>query len=110
MKAIFEVTSVSNQWKPPFAKKKEVNEYTVEENQSFEDINMNGVAGKVFTVKAIRDGKALVKYDKNFMAKGYGEDPMQKEKWATEGNMMEFSFLWGENGVTKRLLLKKVEP
>ncbi|MCX8158277.1 MAG: hypothetical protein N3D73_01270 [Candidatus Diapherotrites archaeon] len=108
MKAIFEVKTVAAEWKPPFSKKIETKEYEVGENESFEDLNLNGLSGKIFTVKAIRGNRVLIKYDRHFMIKGFGEDPLKKEKWIEEESPVEFSFMWANQGLTKKLILKKV--
>ena len=109
MKAVFEVTGITASWKPPFDRKKETNEYEVGPGQSFEEVRMNGVDGKVFSLKEIRDGRALIEYDRHFMRKDQ-PNARTKELWAEEGNNYEFSFLWGSNGITKKLSLKKVIP
>ena len=107
MKAVFEVTSITASWKPPFDKKKEINEYEVGSGQSFEEVRMNGVDGNVFSLKEIKNGKFLIEYDGHFMRKDQ-PNARTKELWVEEGNKYEFSFLWGDNGVTKKLSLKKV--
>ena len=107
MKAVFEVTSITNSWKPPFRKEKNISEYTAGEGTCFEEVNSNNVSGTVFRLKEIREGRALVEYDSHFMRKDM-PNSRDKEVWMEKGKTYEFSFLWGDNGITKKVSLKKV--
>jgi hypothetical protein len=107
MKAVFEVISTKSSWSPPFNKVRESGIYEVSERESFEAVEANGVKGSVFTVRRLKDNAALIAYDSHFMRKD-DANARTKELWAETGSTYEFSFLWGDNGITKRLTLKKV--
>lgn len=102
MKAIFHVKTVRAQWKSPFNKEASEEEYIVEENETFDHIMGNGNDEAVFHLEQIGSGRARVRYSRVFMPKGQPEGQESgKRIWLSAGNPVTFSYLWGEQGVSK---------
>ncbi|MBS3061233.1 MAG: hypothetical protein J4215_01465 [Candidatus Diapherotrites archaeon] len=106
MKAKFEVTQTIQPWGPPFDKKVETKNYAVTENEKFDA--MPKTNSPVFTLLRIGTDKALIKYHLEFTLKGYVQ-PQNKEIWIEKDESKELSFLWGDDGLTKKITYIGVE-
>ena len=106
MKAKFEVVQTIQPWNPPFDKKVETHNYSVSENEKFDSIPKTN--SSVFTLLRIGGDKALIKYHLEFTLKGYVQ-PQNKEIWIEKDETKELSFLWGDNGLTKKIRYLGVE-
>ena len=105
MKALFEVKEIVNDWAPPFQTKVSLAEYVVNEAEGFSQFD--GTNETVFRLLTVRNGNALVEYNNAFTLKGH-EHPQNHQVWVSRNQPISFTFLWGEKGVTKTLLLKDV--
>jgi len=105
MKALFEVKEIVNDWAPPFQKKVTLNEFVVGEAEGFSAFT--GTNDAIFRLLSLRNGNALVEYNKTFTLKGH-EHPQNHQIWVSRNTPVSFTFLWGEKGVTKTLVLKDV--
>ena len=105
MKALFEVKEIVNDWAPPFQKKVTLAEFVVDESQGFSDFD--GTHDAIFRLVEVRNGNALVEYNNAFTLKGH-EHPQNHQVWVAKNQPISFTFLWGEKGVTKTLVLKEV--
>ena len=103
-KALFFLQTVVNPWKPPFQKKIDSEELEVLEGQGFD--SMEKVDGKIFTLLKCDSNKCLVRYSEQFTLKGY-EHRRNKEVWVGK-EPISFTYLWGEDGITKKLSLKQI--
>src|SRR3989344_2970518 len=107
MKALFEVTTIEADWKPPFKKNTIKQEYAPAINEAFDRITGNGNDEAVFKLLQVSGDRAMLQYSKLFTPKilsdGHNKD---KTFWATRGQEEVLSYLWGEKGVTKRITYK----
>lgn len=106
MPAVFEVEVLLQHWGPPFEKKRESSEFRVEENEKFDVVNEKNTE-KLFTLVRFTPERALVEYNRLYTLKGY-EHPQNRQVWIDNGKSTEFSFLWGEHGLTKKLCYKGI--
>ncbi len=106
MNAQFQVKSIINQWKPPFEKKIKEDTFNVKEGQSFSQIKGKGQF--VFKLLRITGKRALIEYHPEFTLKGH-ENPGNKQLWFDSGETKNFTFLWGEDGITKSITLQQTE-
>jgi hypothetical protein len=106
MRARFEVRSIKAQWKPPF--KKEITDeiFDVEEGETFDRIVGNGNDEHVFKVINIREGNAIVEYSKLFTLKN--GNPGNYQLTLTKDEIIDMTYLWGEDGVTKKINFKGI--
>jgi len=109
MKAVFKVKTIKNNWKPPFKKEIEEKEFIVSKNEAFDEF-IDGRNGKIMTFKLLELGheKALVKYALQFSLAG-GVNPGNKEIWVEKNNSVSFTYLWGNQGITKEIILKEIQ-
>ena len=105
MNAVFEVKEVVSDWNPPFAKKVSVEQFNVAERADFS--LFDGLNENVFRVLKVEDGKALIQYHYQFSLKEYAR-PQNRQLWMEAGKPVSFTFLWGDKGITKTLMLKGV--
>lgn len=105
MKAVFEVKSIENQWKPPFKKTIETKDLEVSENEGFAEFD--GRNDFVFKLLKVNPDSAVIEYHREFTLKSY-EQPQSKQLQLELGEPASFTFLWGEDGITKTLTLKQV--
>ena len=103
-KVLFSLQTVVNPWKPPFHKKIESEELAVFEGQEFD--SMKRVKGKIFKLLKCDSTKCLVHYSQQFTLKGH-EHPSNREIWVGK-EPVSFTYLWGEDGITKKLSLKQI--
>jgi len=104
LKAIFAVKSIENQWKPPFRKTIEDKELTVSENESFE--KFDGREENVFKLLKVGADNVVIEYHREFTLKNY-QQPSSKQLQLELNEPQSFTFLWGEDGITKTLTLKQ---
>ncbi len=106
MPALFEVEILLQHWGPPFEKKKETSEFRVNEATSF-DIISDRQPEKLFRLLRYTSEKALVEYNRLYTLKGY-EQPANRQIWIENGKSAQFSYLWGEHGITKKVFYKGI--
>lgn len=105
MQAMIEVESMQQDWKPPFAKKRETKSFTLGEGESFETVRDGS---PLFTIQTIHGDKVLIQYNRLYTLKGY-EHPTERKLWLNVHTPLKFSSLWDENGITKTLTLRSVK-
>lgn len=105
MAFIFEVKEIAQRWAPPFQKKIEEKKFSVQESEGFD--STTDTPEPVFKLIQSGNGKVLVEYRRDFTPKGY-EQPAARQFWFGRDETREFSFLWGDHGVTKKLTYKGV--
>jgi hypothetical protein len=106
MKARFEVRSIKAQWKPPFKKEITDEVFDVSEGEAFDRIIGNGNDESVFELLDANNGVAKVKYSKLFTQKN--GNPGNYELTLTKDAPVEMTYLWGEDGMTKKITYKGV--
>lgn len=104
MQAVIEVESLMQDWKPPFAKKRETKSVMVSEGEPVELLK-DGSA--LFTIKSIQGDRILLQYSRMYTLKGY-EHPTERQLWLGMHDSKKFSSLWDENGITKTVTLREV--
>ncbi len=105
MHAVVEVESLAQDWKPPFAKKRETKSFTVNEGEAIELLKDGS---PLFTIKAIQGDRILLAYNRMYTLKGY-EHPTERQLWLGMHEAKKFSSLWDENGITKTVTLRGVK-
>lgn len=104
MEVVFELKEVFQSWAPPFDKKIEEKSFSVKENENFDQ--MQGSEGQpIFKLVSAHQDKALVEYNRLYTLKGYNQ-PASRQVWIGLGESIEFSHMWGNHGVTKKLTYK----
>ena len=106
MPALFEVEMLLQNWGPPFEKKRETSEFRVNETASF-DLVSDRQPEKLFKLVKFTEDRALVEYNRLYTLKGY-EQPFNRQIWIENGKSAQFSYLWGEHGITKKVFYKGV--
>ncbi len=110
MKGNFEVTTTVKDWEPPFETKTEKKEYSVDLNEDFnEDANLDSY---VFALVELKPDQAVVVFNTQYTLKqsqyasasassslvvGPGKIKIPK------GTEIEFSYMWGHRGTTKKI-------
>lgn len=108
MKAVLEVTSSINEWKPPFRKEKEVETITVEEGMLFDKIEqIKDKDEYVFRIMRIAPDKIVVEYNNHYTPKGYLK-PRDRMITISKNEEAAFSCLWSELGITKSLKVLEI--
>ncbi len=104
MKAVFEVKTIKSDWAPPFKKDITTQEYEVSANEEFDRIIGNGNDSAVFRLIEAGDSKAKVQYSELFTLK----TPQGQDKILILGKGEEeaMTYLWGEKGITKKIVYK----
>ncbi|MFH0970202.1 MAG: hypothetical protein V1776_01950 [Candidatus Diapherotrites archaeon] len=105
MQAVIEIESLSQDWKPPFQKRKESKSVTINEGETFETLK-NG--SPLFALHSIQGGRALLEYNRAFSLKGY-EHPTERVIWLDMHSPVKFSSLWEDNGTTKTITLRSIK-
>jgi hypothetical protein len=106
MRARFEVRSIKSQWKPPFKKDITDEVFDVGEGESFDRIVGNGNDEHVFKLINVGNGTATVEYSKLFTQKTH--NPGNYQLSLVKDAPAEMTYLWGEDGVTKKIIFKGV--
>jgi len=104
MKARFEIRSIKSQWKPPFKKEITDEVFDVSENETFDRIIGNGNDEAVFRVISVGIDNVTVEYSKLFTLKT--GNPGNYKIALVKDNPVEMTYLWGEDGITKRITFK----
>ena len=105
MKAFFDLKEVRQSWsKPNEPKKITAKEVIAEEGEQFDMTEKNE---PMFRLLRANGGKVLLEYNRAYTLKGY-EQPLSRTVWMEERQTIEFSSLWNNNGLTKKLTLKKI--
>lgn len=105
MQAIIEIESLQQDWKPPFAKKRETKSITAEEGDTFETLR-DGTP--LFTLHTVHGNRILLQYNRMYTLKGY-EHPTERKLWLALHEPKKFSSLWDENGITLTITLRDVK-
>lgn len=105
MEAVFEVKSLRQQWKPPFKKEAEAKEVCVPVNAMFE--KFDGTNENIFKLVKAGNGEASIWYSEQFTLKGHSH-PRDRIVELKQGESASFTYLWGENGITKTVKFKKI--
>lgn len=104
MEAVIEVETLKQEWKPPFSKRRDSQSFTLNEGSEFESLK-NGK--NLFKVEQILQDRVLVSYASVYAPKGYGHS-MERKVWLSPHSGLNFSSLWDDNGVTKKVTLREV--
>ncbi len=104
-KAVFVLKSVIHRWEPPFSSTVSNSEVTVGEGQHFD--SLEDKEGHVFRLLRCDGNKALVEFNPLFTLKGH-EHPGNRQVWVGRLEPVDFTYLWGNDGVTKSLQLKEI--
>lgn len=96
---------MSQDWRPPFAKKRETQSFTVKEGETFEQVKDGA---PLFAIQAIQGDKVLLEYNRMYTLKGY-EHPTERCIWLNSHTPIKFSSLWEDNGITKTVTLRSVK-
>jgi hypothetical protein len=104
MKARFEVRSIKSQWKPPFKKEITDEVFDVEEGEQFDRITGNGNDETVYKLIKAEGGSAKVEYSKLFTLKT--GNPGSYILHLAKDETVDMTYLWGEDGVTKKITFK----
>ncbi len=104
-KALFSLQTVINPWKPPFHKKIETEEVEVHEGQEFDSIEKE--PQKIFKLIKCNAEHCTVEYSGKFTLKGHEHPGNRQVEVGKEA--ISFTYLWGEEGITKKLTLKEIE-
>ena len=102
--AIFLVKSITQHWRPPFGKEMTELEMDVDEGKKFDDFPKEG---PIFKLVKCDGDKALVEFNEKFTLKGHLH-PRNRQIWIEKDEAVDFTYLWGENGITKSLKLKEI--
>ncbi len=106
MQAIIEVQQLSQDWKPPFEKRRETRSLTVGEGEGFEPMKDGS---HLFKLRTIDGSRILLEYNRLYTLKGY-EHPTERKIWMEMNAPISFSSLWDENGITKTVTLRELRP
>jgi hypothetical protein len=105
---MFEVRSIKSSWKPPFKKEIKDEVFEVNEGETFDRIVGNGNDKAVFGLVKMAGDRAIVEYSRLFTLKtgnpGDYNIVLEKDK------PQEMTYLWGEDGVTKKITYKGIAP
>jgi len=110
MKAVFVLRSVQSRWSPPFDKKIDEVDVEAELGKQFGEL-LPGTDGSpnIFTLVRLDDSKALVEFSSIVTLKGH-EHPGNRRVWISKDEGTSFTYLWGDNGITKTLRFKGISP
>jgi len=103
-KALFEVRNTVQNWGPPFGKEATTTEASVSEGESFDSMEKEG---PVFRLIKLDGGQALVEFSEKFTLKGHLH-PRNRQVIVGKEEPVSFTYLWGNNGITKSLRLKEI--
>lgn len=106
MKARFEIRSIKSQWKPPFKKEITDEVFEVSEGETFDRIIGNGNDESVYTLVRADANGAKVQYSKLFTLKTH--NPGSYELNLVVDAPVEMTYLWGEDGITKKITFKGI--
>lgn len=111
MKALFEVKTIIADWAPPFKKNVETIEFEASQNEEFDKIQGNGNNEAVFKVLELGGDKAKLQFSALFSVKEPKEGTGQEKVInVSKGEEEVLSYLWGEKGITKKIIYKGLAP
>ncbi len=103
-KAVFLVKNTVQHWRPPFGKEVSDEVLTVSEGEQFDNMEKEG---PVFKLIKCDGNKALVEFSEKFTLKGHLH-PRNRQVWIQNHEPTSFTYLWGNDGITKSLKLKEM--
>ncbi len=103
-RAVFILKTIVSPWKPPFTKKIGIEDYDVTVGQEFDTIERE--PKKIFKLVKCNAETCLVEFSEKFTLKGH-EHPGNRQI-EIGSDPTSFSYLWGEDGITKKLSLKQI--
>tara|TARA_Y100000310_G_scaffold340361_1_gene435833 strand:+ start:1151 stop:1483 length:333 start_codon:yes stop_codon:yes gene_type:complete len=102
--ALIELKTIVNPWKPPFKKTIENVDVEVKAGQDFD--SMEKVPGPIFKLIRCDSDSCIVQYSEKFTLKGHEHPGNKQVKVGKEP--VSFTYLWGNDGITKKLSIKKI--
>ena len=110
MAILFEIKNIKQQWQPPFQKSMETEEVRVAKGGKFgklerfgkHSVNLDGFA---FTLIEVKSDHVVVEYDHELTVKDY-QIPKDRRVSLRKNESKSFSYLWGEDGATKKITYK----
>jgi len=106
MKAKFEVRTIKSSWKPPFKKDITDEIFEVEEGTEFDHVRGNGNDETVYELLRIAGDRAVVRFSKLFTLKA--ANPGDKQIILEKDKPVDMTYMWGEDGTTKKITYKGV--
>ncbi|MEI7961009.1 MAG: hypothetical protein WCI04_01620 [archaeon] len=104
MKVRFEVRTIKSSWKPPFKKDITDEVYDVEEGEEFDKVTGNGNSETVYQLLKNAGDRAVVKYSRLFTLKTV--NPGDNQLVLERDKPIEMTYMWGEDGTTKKITYK----
>jgi hypothetical protein len=106
MTSIFEVETIISKWAPPFTKENTTQVFNVKKGELF-DLETH-MKEETFMLKEENGDAAIVEYDRRFIPKkgiySANFDVLAPQTMRLhQGKAVEFSFMWGEIGITKKI-------
>lgn len=110
MAILFEIKNIKQQWQPPFQKSVETEEVRVSVGRKFGKLerfgkNSVGLDGFAFTLIEANSDHVVIEYDYELTVKDY-KTPQNRRVSIKQNESESFSYLWGEDGTTKRITYK----
>ncbi len=110
MAILFEIENLKQQWQPPFQKSIESEEARVSAGGKFgklerfgkNSVNLDGFA---FTLIEVNSDHVVVEYDHELTVKDY-KTPQNRRVSIKQNESKSCSYLWGEDGATKKITYK----
>lgn len=106
MKAKFEVRTIKSSWKPPFKKDITDDVFEVEEGAEFDKVVGNGNNEAMYQLLKLAGDRAVVKYSRFYTLKTV--NPGDKQVVLERDKPLEMTYMWGEDGTTKKITYKGV--
>ena len=97
--------STVHKWEPPFNTTVENQEIRISEGENFD--RMHRPKEHVFKLIKCDGNKALVEFNHLFTLKGHLH-PSNRQIWVGQLEDVNFTYLWGNDGITKSLRLKEI--
>ncbi len=105
MKARFEVRTIKSSWTKPSQKKDITDEiFEVEEGQEFDKVRGNGNDEAVYQLMRSAGDRVVVRYSRLFTLKTV--NPGDKQIVLERDKPVEMTYMWGEDGTTKKITYK----
>lgn len=106
MTGIFEVETKTSEWGPPFTKTNVLNQFNVNEGEKFDKCDKT--KEDVFELQKVEGQTAVVKFNRQYSLKktqfAANTDVVAPQTLKlTLGNSVEFSYMWGITGITKKI-------
>lgn len=111
MTGVFEVETKTSAWEPPFTKTSVLNQFNVNEGDKFD--RCEKIKDDVFELQKVEGQTAVVKFSRQYSLKktqfAANTDVVAPQTLRlTLGNSVEFSYMWGQTGVTKKITFSGV--